>query len=215
MKIEARLKELGITLPPVPAAAGNYVHAVQTGNTVYLAGKGPLAEPGKPRPSGKVPKDVSVEDAYKQRFERFYNLPKRFTTSTILLRTDLVGADKDKVALKLEALRAEAAGGADFATLARTLSKDTGSAEGGGDLGFSDRNAFVKPFADALAKLKKGQMTDAPVQTNFGWHVIQVQDERALKVPTFDEAKGNLQRGMQQQTLQKAVADLRAKAKIE
>ena len=64
-KIEARLKELGITLPPVPAAAGNYVHAVQTGNTVYLAGKGPLAEPGKPRPSGKVPKDISVEDAYK------------------------------------------------------------------------------------------------------------------------------------------------------
>ena len=65
MKIEQRLKELGITLPPVPAAAGNYVHAVQTGNLVYLAGKGPLAEPGKPRPAGKVPKDIPVEDAYR------------------------------------------------------------------------------------------------------------------------------------------------------
>ena len=105
--------------------------------------------------------------------------------------------------------------GGSFEKLAAEKSKDPGSKGQGGDLDWSPAARYVKPFADALAKLKKGQMTDAPVQTNFGWHVIQVQDERALKVPTFDEAKGNLQRGMQQQTLQKAVADLRAKAKIE
>jgi enamine deaminase RidA (YjgF/YER057c/UK114 family) len=65
MKIEQRLKELGIELPPVPQAAGNYVHAVQTGNLVYLAGKGPPAPKSGPRPAGKVPTEVSVEDAYK------------------------------------------------------------------------------------------------------------------------------------------------------
>ncbi|WP_374443604.1 RidA family protein [Stella sp.] len=60
MQIEKRLAELGITLPPVPKAAGNYVHAVQTGNLVYLAGKGP-----GPGATGKVGRDVTVEQAYK------------------------------------------------------------------------------------------------------------------------------------------------------
>ena len=64
MKIEARLKELGIELPPVPTAAGNYVHWVQTGNLMFLAGKGPLAPAGKPRPTGKVGSDVTIEQAY-------------------------------------------------------------------------------------------------------------------------------------------------------
>ena len=65
MKIEQRLKELGIELPPVPQAAGNYVHAVQTGKLVFLAGKGPPTPKSGPRAAGKVPKDVSVEEAYK------------------------------------------------------------------------------------------------------------------------------------------------------
>ena len=72
----------------------------------------------------------------------------------------------------------------------------------------------VKPFAEALVKLKKGEMTKTPVQTQFGWHIIQLQDERALKMPTFDEAKNQLVQMMSQQSLQKAVADLRSKAKI-
>jgi enamine deaminase RidA (YjgF/YER057c/UK114 family) len=64
MSHEARLQELGITLPEVPAPAGNYVHAVQTGNLLYLAGKGPFSEDGS-SVSGKVGGDVSVEEAYK------------------------------------------------------------------------------------------------------------------------------------------------------
>ncbi|MBI1777174.1 MAG: RidA family protein [Proteobacteria bacterium] len=64
MKIEARLKELKIELPPVPQAGGNYVHWVQTGNLLYLAGKGPLAPEGKPRPTGKVGTEVTIELAY-------------------------------------------------------------------------------------------------------------------------------------------------------
>lgn len=64
MSHEARLKELGISLPPVPSPAGNYVHAVQTGNLLYLAGKGPFSDDGSSF-TGKVGGDVSVEDAYK------------------------------------------------------------------------------------------------------------------------------------------------------
>jgi peptidyl-prolyl cis-trans isomerase C len=73
----------------------------------------------------------------------------------------------------------------------------------------------VKPFGEALAKLKKGQMTEAPVQSNFGWHVIRLEDERAFQPPAFDSVKANLQRSVQQQMIQKAVAELRAKAKVE
>lgn len=105
--------------------------------------------------------------------------------------------------------------GASFEKLADERSKDTGTKGRGGDLDWNVPANYVKPFADALAKLKKGQMTDSPVQSSFGWHVIRLDDERAFKAPAFEEVKANLQRGMQQQIVQKAVSDLRAKAKIE
>lgn len=105
--------------------------------------------------------------------------------------------------------------GASFEKLADERSKDTGTKGRGGDLDWNVPGNYVKPFADALAKLKKGQMTDGPVQSNFGWHVIRLDDERAFKAPVYEEVKPNLQRGLQQQIVQKAVADLRAKAKIE
>ena len=109
--------------------------------------------------------------------------------------------------------------GASFEKLAGEKSKDQGTKVRGGELDWSPAGNYVKPFGDALAKLKKGQMTDAPVQTTFGWHVIRLDDERALKVPGYDEVKGNIQAQMQQQQLQQAqnkiITDLRAKAKIE
>lgn len=148
-----------------------------------------------------------TDDALKKEYERIKSQlgTKEYRARHILVETE--DEAKDVIA--------QIKKGGSFEKLAAEKSKDTGSKANGGDLDWSAPSRYVKPFADALVKLKKGQMTDAPVQTNFGWHVIQVQDERALKVPTFDEAKANLQRGMQQQTVQKAVADLRAKAKIE
>lgn len=105
--------------------------------------------------------------------------------------------------------------GANFEKLAAERSKDNGTKGRGGDLDWNVPGNYVKPFGDALAKLKKGQMTDAPVQSNFGWHVIRLDDERVFKAPSYEEVKTNLQRGMQQQMIQKAVAELRAKAKVE
>jgi peptidyl-prolyl cis-trans isomerase C len=105
--------------------------------------------------------------------------------------------------------------GANFEKLAAQKSEDTGSKERGGDLDWAPPGRYVPAFGEALKKLKKGQLTDAPVQTQFGWHVIRLDDERPAKFPSFEESKQQIQQGMQRQAIDKAVADLRAKAKIE
>ena len=93
--------------------------------------------------------------------------------------------------------------GASFEKLAAEKSEDTGSKGKGGDLDWSPPNRYVKPFSDALMKLKKGQMTDTPVQSPFGWHVIRLDDERPFKVPGFDKAKANIHQQLQNQAVQK------------
>lgn len=104
--------------------------------------------------------------------------------------------------------------GGKFEQIASERSLDTGSKGSGGELNWAPATAYVKPFADALSRLKKGEITRSPVQTQFGWHVIQLQEDRPLKMPPFDEAKQRLVQLMSQQALQKAVAELRSKAKI-
>jgi len=103
---------------------------------------------------------------------------------------------------------------ANFNKLAKSKSKDTGSKEHGGELGWTNPQAFVQPFGEAIIKLKKGQIS-APVQTQFGWHVIKLEDVRNLNIPAFEKIKAQLAKRMQQVALQKAVKALRANAKIE
>jgi peptidyl-prolyl cis-trans isomerase C len=105
--------------------------------------------------------------------------------------------------------------GGNFEKIAAAKSKDTGSKDRGGVLDWSPANRYVPAFTQALTKLKKGQTTDAPVQTQFGWHVIRLDDERPMKFPSFEEAKPAIQQQLQQQTVNKAIGELRAKAKIE
>jgi peptidyl-prolyl cis-trans isomerase C len=104
--------------------------------------------------------------------------------------------------------------GAKFEDLAKQ-SKDPGSKEKGGDLDWNTPATFVKPFAEALTKLEKGKYTETPVQTQFGWHVIQLDDVRALQFPAFDTVKPQLLSRMQELEVQKFVGELRSKAKIE
>ena len=104
--------------------------------------------------------------------------------------------------------------GAKFEDLAKQ-SKDPGSKDKGGELDWSPPSTYVKPFADALTKLEKGKFTETPVQTQFGWHVIQLDDVRTQPFPPFDTVKQQLQSRLQEQEVQKYVADLRAKAKVE
>ena len=82
--------------------------------------------------------------------------------------------------------------GEDFGNLAKRLSVDKESAKSGGDLGWFSPNRMVKPFADAVALLKKGEYTKTPVQTQFGWHVIQLQNTRDRTPPAFDQVKEQL-----------------------
>jgi len=90
-------------------------------------------------------------------------------------------------------------------------SKDPGSKDKGGDLDWNAPGNFVKPFSDAMVKLPKGKFTTQPVQTQFGWHVIEVDDIRDAKVPSFDEVKPQLQQRMQAQMLDQYFKELRAK----
>ena len=104
--------------------------------------------------------------------------------------------------------------GGNFNKIAKDKSKDTGSKDKGGDLGWFPANSMVKPFAEALTSLKKGNVTTIPVQTQFGWHVIKLEDTRALQAPEFDKVKEGLAKTLQQKQLDKLVLDLKTKAKI-
>lgn len=90
-------------------------------------------------------------------------------------------------------------------------SKDTGSKANGGDLDWNAPANFVKPFADAMVALPKGKFTTTPVKSQFGWHVIEVDDIRDAKVPTFEEVKPQLAQRMQGQIVDKYLRELRAK----
>jgi len=105
--------------------------------------------------------------------------------------------------------------GAKFEDIAKKQSKDPGSGANGGDLDWSGADNYVPEFSQAMVKLNKGQTTDRPVKTQFGWHVIRLDDVRTPQLPSFDQVKPQLQQQMSQQKLAKFQEELRAKAKIE
>ena len=103
--------------------------------------------------------------------------------------------------------------GEKFSELAKQ-SKDPGSKDKGGELGWSSPNAYVKPFGEALGKLKKGEYTKTPVKSDFGYHVIQLDDSRPMTPPPFEQVKPQLQQRASQQQVEQLVKELRAKAKV-
>ena len=103
---------------------------------------------------------------------------------------------------------------AKFEDLAKQ-SKDTGSAAKGGDLGWAPDTNYVEPFAKAVAATKKGQLADKPVQSQFGWHVIEVVDIRPVEFPPLDQVRKELEQMMREQALAAYQAQLRSKAKIQ
>lgn len=105
-------------------------------------------------------------------------------------------------------------GGAKFEDLAKQ-SKDPGSAGNGGDLDWASPAAFVKPFSDAMISLQKGQLFETPVKTQFGYHVIKLDDVRPAKIPTLEEVTPQIKEGLQQKKLQAFQQELRAKAKFK
>ncbi|HEY2925611.1 peptidylprolyl isomerase [Piscinibacter sp.] len=114
-----------------------------------------------------------------------------------------------------KSLLAQIKGGAKFEDVAKKNSKDPGSAENGGDLDFANPGSYVPEFSQALVKLKKGEMTDTPVKSQFGYHIIKLEDTREAKFPELAEVKGQIEQRLTQQKLAKFRDDIRAKAKTD
>jgi peptidyl-prolyl cis-trans isomerase C len=145
------------------------------------------------------------DDVLRQEFDKINKQRgnKEYKVSHILLKTE------DEAKAVAEQLKT-----GKFEDVAMDKSQDPGSSVKGGDLGWAVPSNFVKPFADAMVGLNKGQIS-APVQSQFGWHIIKLEDSRDMKVPSFEEVKPNLTQHMQQQLVQKAIAEQRAKATIK
>ena len=114
-----------------------------------------------------------------------------------------------------KAVIADLKNGADFSEEAKAKSKDPSAQKNGGDLGFFTKGEMVPAFADAAFAMKPGEISQTPVKTQFGWHVIKVEERRQTTAPSFDQAKPMLREQMAEKIAQKLVADLRAKAKIK
>ncbi|MBB5190340.1 peptidyl-prolyl cis-trans isomerase C [Silvimonas terrae] len=105
--------------------------------------------------------------------------------------------------------------GKKFDDLAKAKSIDTQSGAQGGDLGWSSPTNYVPEFSAAMTKLTKGQITQTPVKTQFGYHIIKLEDVRDAKAPPLDQVKGEISQQLERQKVEKMVSDLRAKATVQ
>jgi peptidyl-prolyl cis-trans isomerase C len=147
--------------------------------------------------------DADKKAAYEQYKKELGD--KEYSARHILVKTEAEATD----------ITAQIKKGSDFAKIAKEKSLDPGSKDKGGDLGWFSAAGMVKPFSDAVTSLKKGETTAAPIQTQFGWHVIKLVDSRATQVPSYDKVKDGLERTLQQRKLEKMMLGLKEKAKIE
>ena len=114
-----------------------------------------------------------------------------------------------------KALIADIKKGGKFEDLAKKVSKDPGSGANGGDLDWASASSYVSEFSNAMVKLEKGQMTEAPIKSQFGFHIIRVDDVRDAQLPKLEEVKPQITQQLTQSKLSKFQEDLRAKAKIK
>lgn len=147
-----------------------------------------------------------TDDALRAEYDR---LKSEMTAKEYKSRHILVSSEEEATALIAKLDKGEK-----FDELAKE-SKDPGSKDTGGDLGWSQANAFVPEFALALTSLEKGKYTTAPVKSTFGYHVILLEDSRNAEPPAFDQIKPQLQQHVQQQRVTKVVNDLRTKAVVK
>ena len=153
-----------------------------------------------------APSEADVRKEYERvKAERSADAGKQYKSRHILV--------KDEEAAKQ--IIAELDAGGDFAAIAKEKSEDTGSKEDGGELDWSEAQGYVQPFGETLKALKKGERTKEPVKTNFGYHIIELQDERTVPFPEFDQVKTQIQQQLATKVRDDYIADLRTKAKIQ
>ncbi|WP_456374619.1 peptidylprolyl isomerase [Thiolapillus sp.] len=146
--------------------------------------------------------DEEIKAAYDKKFTK--EALQEYKVSHILVKEEQEAKD---IIAALEK-------GGDFAELAKVHSLDS-SKDAGGELGWVGRNQVVKPFGDAMSKLEKGKFSKTPVKSQFGWHVILVEDTRAQQPPPLDQVKEQFRAQLQQQQLAKLVTEMRKQAKVE
>lgn len=147
--------------------------------------------------------DAALQAAYDERF-------KDFAPQTEYHAAHILVASEDKA----KELLAELEGGADFATLARANSTDTGSGANGGDLGWFGLGMMVKPFEEAVVAAEVGKVM-GPVKTDFGYHLILVQETRLAEKPTLDDIRDELASGIEQKAIEAHVAEVTKAATVE
>lgn len=148
-----------------------------------------------------------VSDAdIKAEYEKYTTVygAKEYKGSHILVKTEAEAKD----------IIAKLAKGGDFAKLAKDHSLDQGNKNKGGDLDWFSPATMVKPFSEAATKVKKGTVSKTPVQTQFGWHVIKIDDTRKATPTPYEQAKPNLKKKLQQKQLEQKLSELRSKAKV-
>ncbi len=152
-------------------------------------------------------KNPVTDEAIKAEYDKFVaaNSGKEFKARHILVEKE---ADAKDIIARIKK-------GAKFEDIAKKQSKDPGSAVNGGDLDWANPRSYVPEFTEALLKLKKGQLTDTPVKSQFGYHVIRLDDERQAELPKLEEVKPQIAQQLQQQMMAKYQDELRAKAKVE
>lgn len=132
------------------------------------------------------------------------DMPKEYKARHILVKTE---EEAKNIIKEIEA-------GADFSKLAKEKSTDTGSAAKSGDLGWFTAQNMVPPFSQAIAKMKKGELNKTPIQSQFGWHVIKLDDQREMTAPKFADVKQEIEKVMIKDQLNQYLTDLNSKAKI-
>ena len=152
-------------------------------------------------------KNAVTDDMIKAEYDKFVaaNSGKEFKARHILVEKE---ADAKDIIARIKK-------GAKFEDIAKKQSKDPGSAVNGGDLDWANPRSYVPEFTEALLKLKKGQLTETPVKSQFGYHIIRLDDERQAQLPKIEEVKPQIAQQLQQHLLSKYQDDLRAKAKVE
>jgi len=155
----------------------------------------------------RIVEKAATDEVLHQRYEQFVkDHPRKEEVSA---RHILVEKEDDA-----KAIIAALDKGADFATLAKEKSTDPAK-DNGGDLGFFSREDMVPEFADAAFKLQKGEYTKTPVHSQFGWHVIKVEDRRTAAPPSFEDSKQQLTNELAREVIGAKIKDLRSGAKIE
>jgi Parvulin-like peptidyl-prolyl isomerase len=155
----------------------------------------------------KLKTEIS-DDAVRQGYDTFL---AGFTPGDEVRARHILTETEDQA----KAVIAELKKGADFTETAKAKSKDPSAKQNGGDLGYFTKDEMVPQFAEAAFAMKPGDLSGAPVKSQFGWHVIKLEDRRLASPPTFEQARPVIRERLAEETADRLVSDIRAKAKVK